>query len=349
MVSDGDDWAVKTVAQVRATLALTVGTDVQAYDAGLQSIAAKTTAADKFLYTTANDVYAVATITTFGRSLVDDSTAAGARTTLEIGKVASTLAGGRLTLQTGVGVPITDQTAKTTIYYTPFAHGMVGLYDGTNWIPREFTEKSLALGTLTTLKNYDVFIGDTAGSIVLEALAWTSDTARATALLAVDGVLVKTTDTSRRYVGTFRTASTTTTEDTISSRLVWNYNNRMPRLIKCFLVALHTYSTASWRAYNSSNVVGDTRMQFVSGLAESAISITINNTFQYIYIAMAMDSTTAPSTPNLHNGTTTFSIGCSLSATYAPQIGFHYLQVIESGISASSVAQNLYSEGIVFC
>ena len=66
----------------RTTLGLVIGTNVQAYDAGLLSIAAATTAADKFLYTTALDVYAVATITTFGRSLVDDADASTARTTL---------------------------------------------------------------------------------------------------------------------------------------------------------------------------------------------------------------------------------------------------------------------------
>jgi hypothetical protein len=142
----------------------------QISDAGLTSIASLTTESGNYLYATANDVYTTGVITTFGRSLVDDSTAAAARTTLEIGKVASTLAGGRLTLQTAVGVPTTDQTAKTTIYYTPFAHGMIGLYDGTNWIPREFTERSLALGTLVSGKNYDVFAVSISDVISIEAL-----------------------------------------------------------------------------------------------------------------------------------------------------------------------------------
>ena len=68
--------------QTAASLGLVIGTNVQAYDAGLLSIAAATTAADRFLYTTALDVYAVGTITTFGRSLVDDADASTARTTL---------------------------------------------------------------------------------------------------------------------------------------------------------------------------------------------------------------------------------------------------------------------------
>ena len=43
-------------------LGLAIGTDVQAYDAGLASIAGLTTAADKMIYTTAADTYAVASL-----------------------------------------------------------------------------------------------------------------------------------------------------------------------------------------------------------------------------------------------------------------------------------------------
>jgi hypothetical protein len=72
----------------RSTLGLVIGTNVQAYDAGLNSIAGLTTAADRMLYTTANDVYAVTTLTPFARSLLDDANAAAGRTTLGIGTIA---------------------------------------------------------------------------------------------------------------------------------------------------------------------------------------------------------------------------------------------------------------------
>jgi hypothetical protein len=66
----------------RATLGAVIGTDVQAYDAGLVSIAGLTTAADKMIYTTASDTYAAADLSAFGRSLIDDAAATNARTTL---------------------------------------------------------------------------------------------------------------------------------------------------------------------------------------------------------------------------------------------------------------------------
>jgi hypothetical protein len=66
----------------RTTLGLAIGTNVQAYDAGLQSISGLTTAADRMIYTTASDVYAVTTLTAAGRALLDDADAAAQRTTL---------------------------------------------------------------------------------------------------------------------------------------------------------------------------------------------------------------------------------------------------------------------------
>ena len=66
-----------------------IGSTVQAYDAGLQSISGLTTAADKMLYTTAADTYAVTDLTAAGRALLDDANAAAQRTTLGLGSIAT--------------------------------------------------------------------------------------------------------------------------------------------------------------------------------------------------------------------------------------------------------------------
>jgi hypothetical protein len=73
----------------RTTLGLAIGTNVQAYDPGLQSIAGLTTTADRMIYTTASDTYAVTTLTAAGRAILDDADAAAQRTTLGLGTVAT--------------------------------------------------------------------------------------------------------------------------------------------------------------------------------------------------------------------------------------------------------------------
>lgn len=82
IVSVASAWASRTPSQVRTTLGLVIGTNVQAYDAWLASIAGLTTAADTMIYTTALDTYATTPLTSFARTLLDDTTAANAATTL---------------------------------------------------------------------------------------------------------------------------------------------------------------------------------------------------------------------------------------------------------------------------
>jgi len=60
-------------ATFKATVNLEIGTDVQAYDATLLSIAALGTAADKIAYTTDVDTWAETTCTAAGRALIDDA------------------------------------------------------------------------------------------------------------------------------------------------------------------------------------------------------------------------------------------------------------------------------------
>ena len=87
-VADGGTGA-STAANARTNLGVAIGSNVQAYDAGLQSIAGLTTGADQTIYTTGADTYAVTSLTAAGRALLDDANAAAQRTTLGLGTIAT--------------------------------------------------------------------------------------------------------------------------------------------------------------------------------------------------------------------------------------------------------------------
>lgn len=78
-----------STAEMRATLGLAIGSNVQAYSASLNSISGLSTVADRMLYTTGSNTYSVTPLTSFARTLLDDTTASAARTTLGLGTLAT--------------------------------------------------------------------------------------------------------------------------------------------------------------------------------------------------------------------------------------------------------------------
>lgn len=95
--------------------------------------------------------------------------------------------GGRLTLTSGTPVTTADVTGATTVYYTPYKHDIVVLWDGNRWQATQFTEASLALGTVTAFAPYDVFAYLSSGALAVEKLAWLNATVTMT--IASPGVV----------------------------------------------------------------------------------------------------------------------------------------------------------------
>lgn len=216
----------------------------------------------------------------------------------------------RLTLTTAVPVTTADVTGATTVYCTPYKGNRIALYDGALWNIRTTAEFSLALGTLTSGKPYDVFCYDNAGVPTLEFLVWTNDTTRATALVYQDGVLSKTGALTRRYMGTFYTTATTTTEDSAAKRYLWNYYNRVVRPMKRMESTVSwTYTNATFRQANGST---SNQLNMVIGVSEDAVSAQLMasgdssdaGAFRDFAAAIGLDSTTVAEVPRSGTGFT---------------------------------------------
>lgn len=163
--------------------------------------------------------------------------------------------GGRLTLETGVPVSTTTQDNRTTLYYTPYVSGQISLYNGSAWVSCTFTEISASLSGLTATRPYDVFVYDSDANGTADALdlvAWTSTTARATALATQNGVFVKSGATGRRWVGTVAMDGTGAADDWYGHRGVYNwYNQRLRPVYAIKSTSSWTYSSASYQAFDA--------------------------------------------------------------------------------------------------
>lgn len=219
---------------------------------------------------------------------------------------------GRLTLTSGTAVTTSDVTAATTVYYALRGGNRIWLYDGTLtlWKPYVFAELSVAVPA-TTATVYDVFVYDNAGTLTLDATAWTNDTTRATALTTQNGILVKSGATGRRYVGSFRTTGVSgQTEDSVAKRYVWNYYNRVLRPMRV-LEATNSwaYTTATLR---QANAAAANQLDMVIGVSEEPVKASVyaacNNTNALAIgvVAVGLDSTT------------TMASGCIAPPTITP-------------------------------
>ena len=217
---------------------------------------------------------------------------------------------GRLTLTTAVPVTTADVTAATSVKFTPYAGNRIALYNGTFWELRNFAELSVAVPA-TTSTPFDIFAYDNAGTVALEALDWTNDTTRATALVLQDGVLVKTGATTRRYLGTGRTTTVSgQTEDSKLKRYLWNYYNRVPRhLERTETTASWTWSTASFQQANASAA---NQVDTVIGWAEDAIKIDLTG--------QAINSTATGRSASLGIGVNSTTVDSATMNSAAPTI-----------------------------
>jgi hypothetical protein len=240
----------------------------------------------------------------------------------------------RLTLTTGTPVTTSDVTNAATLYFTPYKGNRIALYDGSNWHVYASAEMSIAVPAVT--QTHDVFCYDNSGVPTLEVLAWSSQTARATALTTQDGVLVKSGAVTRRYVGTIFSTNLGQTNDSFAKRHVWNYQNRVYRPMRVLeSTNSWTYSTPTFRAANgtSANI-----LDFVIGVSEDLVvadvlAVSSNATAGAAgIVSIGLDSTTPVTgvlVPIASNPVSGYFTQMTASAKVFPGIGRHNLWWLE--------------------
>jgi len=267
-----------------------------------------------------------------------------------------TTCNGRLTLTSGTPVTTSDVTAATTLYYTPYRGDNIALYNGEEWLFYEFSELSLSLSGYTADTNYDIWMYDNSGVLTLDSTAWSSDTARATALATQNGVYAKTGDILRRYLGTIRTTSTTgQCEDSLTKRYCWNYYNRtQKRLYYTPGETNWTYGTNAWRIWNNNSAY---KFELVIGVAEISIHVVaaiMANTSLSYYAHVGIQENATTSAKHQLGGRILAPgqdmIRCHYIST--PTIGYHYyhpMELSESGTVTyySYGAGSQFSSGII--
>lgn len=249
---------------------------------------------------------------------------------------------GRLTLLTATPITQANQSAKTTVYFTPYSGDRVALYNGsTGWYTWHFTEKSVAVPS-TTVTPFDIFAYYTGSAVALEALSWTNDTTRATALTTQDGVYVKTGQPSRRYLGTGRTTSSSgQTADTVTQRFLWNYYHRIRKPLVIVNGTGHTYNTATWRPFNNSQANSQVEQVTGVGITANPASLLLGSTIAAgnsdVLLSIGVGTTSAQSTANFIRTTAVGTIYAAAQlAIITPSAGYQYYCMNEYSTAAGT-------------
>lgn len=104
--------------------------------------------------------------------------------------------GGRISLSTDP-VPSSDVTSSS-VYFLPFRHNYIGIYDGSNWIKRPISGSGSPLSISTNrFQIYDVFAFNSSGIATMNFVAWNTVTGNITSVTNAGPAVVTATANGR--------------------------------------------------------------------------------------------------------------------------------------------------------
>lgn len=261
----------------------------------------------------------------------------------------------RLSLTTATCVPTGDVTAATTLYLTPCTGNRITLFDTSGNVETCTTNEISIAVPSTTTQMYDVWAYDsTFGTCTVTLELATTSRTDMTGLQRTNGRWVKSGNSSRLYVGSFRTTGVSgQTEDSVAHRLLFNaYNQKKRDFFK-------QESTASWTYVTTSTIrqvraTATNQIDLVLGLPDVVVYASYSvvgqqdvAAVQPIKIGIGLDSTTAfaaNQTGNMQiiNGANQQVDGMAV-AVMKPAVGYHTVPMLEAG--NGSVTATWYGTG----
>ena len=265
----------------------------------------------------------------------------------------------RLYATTGVPVPTGDTTTVSTIYVGPYNGAYLTTLDASdNYLTNLLFEVSLALSGLTSGKAYDVFVHWNGSTPVISlSSAWTDNTTRADAVATVKGLVVLSSDHTKLHIGTIYTTGTSSAEDTLAKRYVWNrYNQQRSAMTRFPTTSSWTFATASYRAWNGDGASHE--IAYVTGDASTFVEATTDINWsmgtygQFMCHGIGVDATNTNSAQTSENFQCLNSGGAIQhgGATYMgkPGLGRHALIPLEhtqNGTNTTQMMGTAYGTG----
>ena len=259
---------------------------------------------------------------------------------------------GRLSLSTTDPTDYNVATAATNVYYLPFIGNRIAVFNTvtTGWDVLSFGSASVSVPA-TTNTPFDIFAYNNSGTLTLQTVNWSSDTARATSLARQDGILCKTGDLGKRYLGTGRTTGVSgQTENSTTKRFLWNYYNQQLRVLYRGYSASHTYNTATWRPFNNNST--DTIFEWVfGGFRADHLRVDLNASVgrvagnSILSINFGHNSTTTPNAVSFSYSIDTSSFSGWTMNNVLPINGRNYICPLEYS-NAAGTAPTFYDTAI---
>jgi hypothetical protein len=204
--------------------------------------------------------------------------------------------GGRLTLVSGVAFPyldVNDISTSEYLYYVPYVHPFVPIYDGVKTVLYEFDTLIIPL-SVPSNNVYDIFICAPSGVLQLELEPWTDSLTRNAfdskpnfGLSRLDGKYTKYLDYTRLYLGSIYMSPYLVggsppyysyCEHSLSNKGVWNYYNRIDdRFIKIsqFNAPSHAVNTNMATSYWNGNSSAN-NISLVIGVPEDTVTLGLS-------------------------------------------------------------------------